>query len=95
MSRHHMLPPLTYVQQPQPKKIEKRKSRIYAGDVDEIDEAAETHEATGARRATPAGSKLPPPNFPAIEGAERKPQNSGGRLSESTLTVMLQAQESK
>jgi hypothetical protein len=60
-----------------------------------MDEAAGTHAATGASRATPAGSKLPPPNFPAIERSERKPQNSGGRLSESTLKAMLQAQELK
>jgi hypothetical protein len=35
------------------------------------------------------------PAFPAIEASDRKPQNPSGRLSESTLTVMLQAQELK
>ena len=32
-------------------------------------------------------------NFTPIEGSERKPQHPRGRLSESTLKVMLQAQE--
>jgi hypothetical protein len=95
MSRHHMLPPLVHVPQPQPKKIENRKRRIHAGDVEDIDEAAEAREATGASRSTSAGRRLPTPNFPAIEGSERKPQNPSGRLSENTLKVMLQAQELK
>jgi hypothetical protein len=95
MSRHHILPPLVHVPQPQPKKIENRKRRIHVGDMEDIDEAAEAGEATGASRSTSAGRRLPTPNFPTIEGSERKPPNPGGRLSESTLTVMLQAQEAK
>jgi hypothetical protein len=95
MSRHHMLPPIVYAPPPQPKKIEKRKRRTQVGDVEDMDETAEAREASGASRSTPAGSKLPPPNLPAIEGSERKPHNPGGRLSEDTLKAMLQAQESK
>jgi hypothetical protein len=34
-------------------------------------------------------------NFSEIEGSERKPQNPGGRLSQGTLSVLLQAQELK
>jgi len=36
-----------------------------------------------------------PANFPAIEASDRKPKNPQGRLSESTLTAMLQVQELK
>jgi hypothetical protein len=93
MSRHHMLPPIVYVPQQKPKKIENRKRRIHAGAVDGMDAAMETHEATGAGRSRSAGSKPPLPNFPAIEGSESKPPNPGKRLSEDTLRVMLQAQE--
>ncbi len=96
MSRHHILPPLAYVPQPKPKQIENRKRRIQVGGVgtfDDLDEAGETSEATAAGRSTAAFSKPPPQNFPAIEGSESKPQHVGGRLSESTLKAMLQAQE--
>jgi hypothetical protein len=41
----------------------------------------------------PTGGKLPLPNFIPIESSEQKPQHPRGRLSESTLKVMLQAQE--
>lgn len=94
MSRHHMLPPLAYTPPPQPKKVEKKRRRIGVGEVDDLEEAAEA-EATASGRSTPAAGKLPPPNFPAIEASDRKPKNPQGRLSESTLTVMLQAQEFK
>ena len=95
MSRHHILPPLVYVPQPKPSKIENRKRRTQVGDVDDVDEAGEAREATAASRSFPAVNKPPPQNFPAIEGSERKPQHPGGRLSEGTLTAMLQAQELK
>jgi hypothetical protein len=42
-----------------------------------------------------AGNKLAPQTFPAIEASDRKPKNPQGRLSETTLTAMLQAQEIK
>jgi hypothetical protein len=98
MSRHHILPPIAYTPPPKPKKIETRKRRINVGDagtIDDMDETGETHEATGFGLSTPAGSKLLLQNFPAIEGSEQKPQHPRGRLSESTLKVMLEAQELK
>ena len=95
MSRHHLLPPLTYVPPPQPKKVANRKRRIDADEVGDAEEVLQTHEATGTGRPTALGNKLPPPAFPAIEASDRKPPHPGGRLSESTLTAMLQAQELK
>lgn len=98
MSRHHIQPPLVYVPQPKPKKIENRKRRIEvggAGAFDDIDEAGEAHEATAAGRSTAAFNARPPQNFPAIEGSESRPQHPGGRLSEGTLKAMLQMQELK
>jgi hypothetical protein len=92
MSRHHMLPPLAYVPPPRPKKIENRKRRIQTDDVNDLEMTAEALEATAASRSAPAGSVLPQPNFPAIEGSARKPHNPGGRLSEDTLKMMLQVQ---
>jgi len=93
-----MLPPLLYVPQPKPKKIENRKRRIQVGGattVYDMDEAGETSEATAAGGSTPSVSNPPPQNFPAIEGSESKPQHPGGRLSEGTLKAMLQIQELK
>jgi hypothetical protein len=90
-----MLPPIVYVPQPKPRKIENRKSRIHAraaGTADETDETAESHEAFGPGRPAPAGLKPLPGNQPEIEGAEDKPQRAS-RLSENTLKLLLQAQE--
>jgi hypothetical protein len=95
MSRHHTLPPIVYTPPPLPKKIETKKRRIGIGALDDIDEAADAREATGTGQATPVTTKLPPQNFPEIEGSDRKPQNPSGRLSQSTLTVLLRAQEVK
>jgi len=92
MSRHHMLPPLAYVPPPQPKKIEKRRRRIDVGETDDLEEVAKA-DATGASQSQVAANKLQPPTFRAIEASDRKPQSPSGRLSETTLTVMLQAQE--
>jgi hypothetical protein len=93
MSRHHILPPLVYVPQPKPKKIETKKRRMQVGSFDDIDETAETSETAAPGRSAAALGKSPPQNFPAIEGSESKPQHSGGRLSEGTLKALLQAQE--
>jgi hypothetical protein len=85
---HHMLTPIAYTPEVKPKKLEPKKSRIQmraAGSVDGTDEAGETFEAAGVR--------FPPQTFAPIEGADEKPHQPRGRLSESTLKVMLQAQE--
>jgi hypothetical protein len=96
MSRHHMLPPIVYVPQPKPKKIENRKSRLQmrmAGSIDDSGDVEETYQPVGAARTMQAGNTPTPENFAPIEGSERKPQPTTGLLSESTLTVLLQAQE--
>jgi len=89
MSRHHILPPLAYLP-PQPKKIEKPRRRIRVGDVEETEEAVQT----SAANQPPAGGVLSKPDLLPIQGSEHKPHHPQGRLSESTLSVMLQAQES-
>ena len=93
MSHHHILPPITYTPEPRPKKIETRKRRINVGDASGIDDLDETGGTQAFGPAMPTGGKLPLPNFTPIEGSEQKPQHPRGRLSESTLKVMLQAQE--
>jgi hypothetical protein len=98
MSRHHMLPPIVYVPQPKPKKIETRKSRIYtrsAGSIEESGDVEETYQPVGFDRSAPAGQKPALENFSPIEGSENKPPSATGRLSEDTLKVMLLAQELK
>ncbi len=98
MSRHHILPPIAYVPQPKPKKIEPRKSRIYmrsAGSIEDSGDIEETHQANGFDRSLPAGQKPALENFTPIEGSERKPPLTTGRLSENTLKAMLLAQEQK
>jgi hypothetical protein len=84
-----MLTPIVYTPEVKPKKIAPKKSRIQMGAAGSVDETGETEETFEA-----AGPKLPLQNFAPIEGAEQKPQQQG-RLSESTLKVMLQAQELK
>jgi hypothetical protein len=91
-----MLPPIIYVPQPKPKKIEPRKSRIQirsAGRIEDSGEVEETYEAAGPGRPAPAGYKSALENFPAIEGTENKPPSTTGLLSEGTLKAMLQVQE--
>jgi hypothetical protein len=96
MSHHHILPPIIYVPEPKPKKIENRKSRIQmrsAGSVDESGDVKETYEPVGLGQWTAVGHKLPTENFAPIEGSEKKPPSTTGRLSENTLKVLLLAQE--
>ena len=91
-----MLPPIVYVPQAKPRKIETRKSRIQpraAGSIEDADVVEETYRSAGPGRATPAGNRPPPDAFAAIEGSERKPPSTTGLLSEGTLKAMLQAQE--
>ncbi len=96
MSRHLIQPPIIYVPQPKPKKIESRKSRIQmraTSGIEDTDEVEETYEAAGPGRTSALGGKQPPQNFPAIEGTEHTPPSTRGRLSENTLKALLQAQE--
>lgn len=96
MSHHHMLTPIVYTPQVKPKKIEPKKSRIPlhgAGPLDGADETGETFEALGFGDPAPAAPKSPLQNFAPIEGAEQKPQQPKGQLSDSTLKVMLEVQE--
>ena len=92
MSHHHMLPPIVYAPQPKPRKIEPRKSRIRMHGGQGVDDAGEIggiFESGEPALPIPAA----PENFVPVEGAERKPQQPQGRLSESTLKAMLQVQE--
>lgn len=93
MSHHHMLPPIVYTPQPKPKKIEPRKSRIRMHGAYGVDDAGEVTAFESGEPSAPVGQALVPENFVPVEGAERKPQQPQGRLSESTLKVMLQVQE--
>ncbi len=93
MSHHHILTAITYTPEPRPKKIETRKRRIGVGGAEAFDEMDEAGETQTFGPAKPTGGKLPLPNFTPVEGSEQKPQHPRGRLSESTLKVMLQAQE--
>lgn len=96
MSRHHMLPPLVFVPQQQPKKIESRKSRIQtraAGTVDDTGDIEETYQPIEPDAAMMAGANSPLDNFFPVEGSGEKPQYPMGRLSEGTLKVLLLAQE--
>jgi hypothetical protein len=93
MSHHHMLPPIVYTPQPKPKKIEPRKSRIRMHGAYGVDDTGEVTPFESGEPPAPVGQALVPENFVPVEGAERKPQQPQGRLSESTLKVMLQVQE--
>ena len=90
MSKHHTLPPIIYTPPPKPKKTEKKR-RIGVGLLDEM---ADTRESGASGQPMPA-VRLPPQNFPEIEGADRKPRHPSGRLSQGTLSVLLQEQELK
>jgi hypothetical protein len=97
MSRHHVqLPPITYVPQPKPKKIERRRSlrgfQIRSdGSIKDADDTAEIDEKLGLP-STSANKPLQN-NFSPIDGSERKPKSTSGLLSQSTLKVMILVQE--
>jgi hypothetical protein len=92
MSKHHTLPPIVYTPPPKPKKTEKKR-RIGVGLFGGIDETAETRDASAFNQ--PMQVQLPMQNFPEVEGADRKPHHPAGRLSQGTLSVLLQTQELK
>jgi hypothetical protein len=92
MSHHHMLTPIVYVPEVKPKKIEPRRSRVQMHAAGSVDDAGETEQTF---QPMSVGIKLPLQNFLPVEGADQKPQHPEGRLSEGTLKVMLQVQESK
>ena len=92
MSKHHTLPPIIYTPPPKPKKTEKKR-RVGVGLLGELDEAAEARESGAASQPMPM--RLPAQNFAEIEGADHKPRHPSGRLSQATLSVLLQAQELK
>ena len=92
MSKHHTLPPIIYTPPPKPKKTEKKR-RIGVGLLGETDETTETRDTAAPGQPMPV--QLPAQNLPEIEGADRKPHQPSGRLSQGTLSVLLQAQELK
>ncbi len=88
MSHQAMLQPIILTSQVKLKKAEPRKGRIQMGVADSLGGVtAETFEAIGFDQT------LPPDDFVPIEGAERKPHQPRGRLSDNTLKAMLQVQE--
>jgi hypothetical protein len=94
MSKHHTLPPIIYTPPPKPKKTEKKR-RVGVSLLGELDETAETRESNASGQPAPVMNRPPPQNFSEIEGADRKPRHPQGRLSQGTLSVLLQAQELK
>jgi hypothetical protein len=88
MSHQAMLQPVILTPQVKPQKAEPRKNRIQARGADSLGGVtAETFDTIGFHQT------LLPDNFVPIEGAERKPRQPPGRLSDNTLKAMLQAQE--
>ncbi len=95
MSRHHMqLPPIIYVPQAKPKKIERRRSHKIRSDssIKDTDDVAEIDEKNGLGQPASA-DKLLLGNLSPINGSERKPKSTSGLLSEGTLKEMLLVQE--
>ena len=92
MSRHHIMPPVVYTPPP-PKKIESKKRRSGISMLSELDETEDARETGTAGQSTPVPNKLLQQNFSEIEGADRKPRQPSGRLSQSTLAVLLKVQE--
>ncbi|MGO9356733.1 MAG: hypothetical protein ACLP1D_03555 [Xanthobacteraceae bacterium] len=91
MSRHHMLPPITYVPTPKPKKIEKRRrssaaqGASAASDVDETGDIVEDAPVTA--------SSVPQAYPTQVETAAERGPPTPGKLSSTTLTAVLVEQE--
>ena len=94
MSRHHMLPPITYVPTPKPKKIEKRrrssaaKGASAATDVLDVDETGDI-----AEDAPVTAASAPQPHATQLEMAAERGPLTQGKLSATTLTAVLVEQE--
>jgi hypothetical protein len=91
------LPPITYVTPPKPKKLERRRSlrRVQVrsgGSIKDTDDAAEIDEKIGLGQPASANNPLPD-DYSPIDGSERKPKSTSGRLSQGTLKEMLLVQE--
>jgi hypothetical protein len=93
MSKHHTLPPIVYTPPPKPKKIESKKRRSSVSMLDELSETADARETSGTGQPAPVAQKLLQQNFAEIEGADRKPRQPSGRLSQGTLSELLRVQE--
>jgi hypothetical protein len=96
MSRHHIqLPPVAYVPLPKPKKIDKRRRQTQIQSdsaIKDTDDASPVMDMIGLDHASSAYSPLPGEYSP-IDGAERRPKQHSGLLSEGTLKTMLLVQE--
>ena len=98
MSRHHIqLPPIIYIAPPKPKKLERRRklNRIQlrsANSIKDTNDVAETYENIELGQPASANNPLPDNLYP-IDGSERKPNSTLGRLSQDTLRELLLVQE--
>ena len=94
MSRHHVtLPPLIYTPVPKPKTTRRRVGvgRLQAnGDVDETEESGDVQAVGGYVTPITGRSQDDPDTTDQRRG---KPGLTAGRLSETTLRVLLQMQE--
>jgi hypothetical protein len=89
MSRHHMLPPITYVPTPKPKKIEKRRRSTAAqgaSAASDVDEAGDVEDAAPVRPPSPTHAA-------AAEATVERGPLTPGKLSSTTLSAVLVEQE--
>jgi hypothetical protein len=97
MSRHHIqLPPLVYIPQPKPKKVEKRRRRgqIQAdGSIKDAEETSEIDTNNWLSQASSTQGKSNPGDFTPIDGSERRRKQPFGLLSERMLSELLLVQE--
>ena len=98
MSRHHILPPIVYTPAPKPKKVENRpkargirKSGVAASE--EVDDTEASGEVAGFAGPAEVAAQAPADSSLPAEAAERRMPSTTGKLSESTLHALLQAQE--